>query len=139
MFYLNEITLLGRATKDAVLKNVGKDSKVTVFRLVSNRRIKRRDGEFIEKPTYVDCEVWGLRAEYAQERVKRGTPVLVKGQLETDEWTTDDGQKRSKLKIYCNSVQAERPRDEQRPRDEPNDSGQAVTAGATNSSDDVPF
>lgn len=111
MFYLNDIRFLGRAVAPAEVKDVGKDSKVATFRLVANRRIKRRDGEYTEKATFVDCEVWGQRADYAGQYVKKGTPVLVRGQLETDEWTSSEGQKRSKLKIYCDQIQAERPRE----------------------------
>lgn len=109
MFYINEVRFLGRAVKAAELKSVG-ESKVAVFRLVSNRRIKKRNGEYDEKATYIDVECWNQRADYASEYIKKGTPVLVRGQLETDEWTSKDGQKRSKLKIYASEVQAERPR-----------------------------
>lgn len=133
MFYMNDIRFLGRSVAAAEVKDIGKDSKVATFRLVANRRIKRRDGEYTEKATFVDCEVWGQRAEYAGQYVKKGTPVLVRGQLETDEWTTSEGQKRSKLKIYCDQIQAERPRE-------------AVSAGAGATSDsageapsDLPF
>ena len=139
MFYLNEIRLLGRSVKDAEFKNVGKDSKLAVFRLVSNRRIKKRDGEYGEKATYVDCEVWGQRAEYARDNIKRGTPVLIAGQLETDEWEKD-GQKRSKLKIYCNSVQVERQKTDSAGDGQGSEktSSQPVAAAAS-TTDDVPF
>ena len=108
MLYLNNVVFLGRAVANAEVKDVGKDSKVATFRLAANRRIKRRDGEYSEKATFVDCEVWGQRADYAEQYVTRGTPVLVRGRLETDEWTNSDGKKRSKIKIYCDQVQAER-------------------------------
>lgn len=111
MFYMNKVYFLGRAVKAAELKSVG-ESKVAVFRLVSNRRIKKRNGEYDERATYIDVECWNQRAEYASSYIKKGTPVLITGQLETDEWTSKDGQKRSKLKIYASEVQAERPRDE---------------------------
>ncbi len=105
LFYLNDVRMIGRATADAKVKNIGENSKVATFRIVSNRQIKKRDGTKDEKSTFVDVEVWGQRAEYAGNYIKRGTPVLVMGQLETDEWEKD-GQKRSKLKIYGNSIQA---------------------------------
>ena len=140
MFYLNEVKIVGRATADAVVKDIGENSKVATFRIVSNRQVKKRDGTKGEKSTFVDVEVWGQRAEYAGNYVKRGVPVLVQGQLETDEWEKD-GQKRSKLKIYANSVQAERPRGESSDSDSDSDSEEPVTAGASSSSssDDIPF
>ena len=143
MFYINEVRFLGRAVKAAELKPVG-ESKVAVFRLVSNRRIKKRDGEYEEKATYIDVECWNQRAEYAAEYIKKGTPVLVRGQLETDEWISKDGQKRSKLKIYASEVQAERPRDDTAKAASP-DSAQApvgATAGGgtgNTASNELPF
>lgn len=143
MFYLNDVRIIGRATRDAELKQIGENSKVATFRLVSNRRVKKRNEEYTEKSTFIDCEAWGQRAEYVAQYVKRGTPVLVQGQLETDEWETNEGQKRSKIKIYCNSVQAERPRDDTQ-TDEMDDSEEPVaatasTATSARSNDDIPF
>jgi len=130
MFYLNEIRFLGRSVKDAELKNVG-ESRVATFRLVSNRRIKKRDGTYDEKATYIDCEVWNQRADYASSYVKKGTPVLVRGQLETDEWTSKEGQKRSKLKIYASEIQAERPRQDKPVEDADQQGSQTQSAPAS--------
>ncbi len=139
MFYLNEVRLLGRSTRDAEFKDVGKDSKLATFRLVSNRRIKKRDGTYGEKATFVDCEVWGQRAEYARDNIKKGSPVLVAGQLETDEWEKD-GQKRSKIKIYCNSVQVDRPKTDTPAEGQGESQAEPVAAGATvAASNDPPF
>jgi len=140
MFYLNEVRFLGRAVKAAELKNVG-ESKVAVFRLVSNRRIKKRDGEYEEKATFVDVECWNQRAEYSSLYIKKGTPVLVRGQIEMDEWESKEGQKRSKLKIYASEVQSEKPRADNPPS---NGNSDKETVGATVSdgninSDDLPF
>lgn len=136
MFYLNEIKIVGRATADAVVKQLSENSTVATFRIVSNRQIKKRDGTKGEKSTFVDVEVWGQRAEYAGNYIKRGTPVLVQGQLETDEWEKD-GQRRSKLKIYANSIQAERPRTES--TDRASEPASADAPAAASVAPDVPF
>jgi len=146
MFYLNEVRFLGRAVKDVELKSVG-ESRVATFRLVSNRRIKKRDGTYDEKATYIDCEVWNQRADYASQYVKKGTPVMVRGQLETDEWTSKEGQKRSKLKIYASEIQAERPRQDKPGEDANQDAGQGqaqpdsapASAPANAGGSDLPF
>ena len=136
MFYLNEIKIIGRAVADAHVKDIGENSKVATFRIVSNRQIKKRNGEKDERSTFVDVEVWGQRAEYAGNYIKKGTPVFVQGQLESDEWEKD-GQKRSKLKIYGNSIQAQRPRSDDDDSGRSNESRQTAKAGV--GSDDVPF
>jgi len=141
LFYLNEVRMIGRATADARLKELSPTSKVATFRIVSNRQIKKRDGTKEEKSTFVDVEVWGQRADYAGAYIKRGTPVLVMGQLETDEWEKD-GQKRSKLKIYGSSIQALRT-DGGNKSEGTEDKAQGETkepvAAGTGKQDDLPF
>ena len=117
MFSGNGVWFIGRSTRDAETKAVG-SSTVTTFRLVSNERIKRRSGEYEDKPTYIDCEVWNNSATFAYENIKKGTPVHVVGKLETDEWEKD-GQRRSKLKIYVMRLQVDRPKQSEQSEAEP--------------------
>jgi len=136
VFYLNDVNMIGRSTADAVVKDVSSTSKVATFRIVSNKRIKRKNGEKDEKSTFVDVEVWGQRAEYAGNYIKKGTPVLVKGELETDEWEKD-GQRRSKLKIYGAHIQALRMDKKDASGDSSSDS--KSSSDSSGDSNDPPF
>lgn len=107
MLFVNQINLIGRAVKDADVKKVG-DSTVASFRLVNNRLIKKKNNEKEEKATYVDCEAWAQKADYAAERVKKGAVVYISGRLESDEWNDKKtGEKRSRLKIYVENLQVD--------------------------------
>ncbi len=121
MFYLNKVQIIGRATADAKFKQLpNSDNRVASFRIVSNKRIKKKNAPkdakgkeaYTEKATFVDVEVWQQRADYASQYVKRGTPVFVEGELETDEWGPE-GERRSKLKIYGSKIQVEYPKKEE--------------------------
>lgn len=96
--YGNVTVLFGRATKKPELRQVG-NSQACTIRMVSNKRIKGRDGEWTEKSTYIDAECWGSRAEYAARAIDKGTMILVVGELEQDEWESN-GEKKQKHKIY---------------------------------------
>lgn len=103
----NGFWAIGRAVADAQSKKVG-SSTVTSFRIVTNRYIKKKDGKGEEKATYIDCETWEKRADYAAEKVKKGTPLLVTGRIESDEWVDKKtGEKRSKLKVYVENLQVD--------------------------------
>jgi single-strand DNA-binding protein len=107
MLFINKIFLTGRATADVNVKQVGK-SKLATFRLVSNRLIKKQDGSKEEKATYIDCETWEKRAEYAETRVKKGSIVYVEGRIELDEWKdSKTGENRSRLKVYVENMQVD--------------------------------
>lgn len=124
---VNQTILIGHATKDPEIKDVG-DSKVATLRLAVNRSYKKGD-KWIDKPTFVDCEAWNQKAEYISDKVQKGTEVYVRGRLETDEWTTkDSGEKRSKLKVYVLELQCGK-----------NRRGDAAGPSDDESIDDLPF
>jgi single-strand DNA-binding protein len=103
----NQVVLVGRAVGDAQTKKVG-STQVTSFRVVTNRYVKKKNGEGEEKATYVDCEAWEKRSEYAESRVKKGVGLLITGRLESDEWTDKQtGAKRSRLKVYVENLQVD--------------------------------
>lgn len=109
MLNVNNSVLSGRAVADAELKTAN-SSQVCTFRIVHNKRVKKRDGNYEEKPMYIDCEAWGERAEYASKYVKKGLNVMVISELEQDEWKSPEGQNRSKHKLYVTKLQVERPK-----------------------------
>ena len=108
MMRRNLVVLTGRATRAPELKETG-NSKVCTIRMVSNKRIKQRDGEYKEKPMYIDAECWGPRAEYAAKNIEKGTVVSVVGELEQDEWGEGEN-RRQQHKIYVSfDLQVDRP------------------------------
>ena len=127
---VNQVILVGHTTRDPEVKEIGADSKVATIRLAVNRSYKKGD-EWIDKPTFIDCEAWNQKAEYIEKTVGKGTEVYIRGRLEADEWTTKaTGEKRSKIKIYVLEIQVGKNRKE------------AVKVSASSSSetiDDLPF
>ena len=82
----NQITLLGRITKDPVIVTV-KDTKVariTVATDVSYKKIKRTE--------FTECIAFGTRAGVLEKFVKKGEMINIVGQLETNIWE-HEGQK----------------------------------------------
>jgi single-strand DNA-binding protein len=127
----NNCFLIGHVTRDPEVKDISANSKVAVFRLAVNRSYKKGD-EWVDKPTFVDCEAWTQKADYVASRIQTGTEVFVRGRLESDEWTAkDSGERRSKLKIYVLELQVGK---KARSEDD------AVGASSSNESiDDLPF
>ena len=126
----NNCFLIGHVTRDPEVKDISANSKVAVFRLAVNRSYKKGE-EWVDKPTFVDCEAWNQKADYVASRIQTGTEVFVRGRLESDEWTAkESGERRSKLKIYVLELQVGKKARE----------ADAVTASSSNESiDDLPF
>lgn len=104
---VNQVNLVGHVTRDPDVKSVNQ-SMVATFRLAINRSYKKGE-EWVEKPTFVDCECWNQKAEYVKGKIGKGTEVWVRGRLESDEWEGKDKdgkpERRSKLKIYVLELQ----------------------------------
>jgi len=138
MIRRNMVVLTGRATRKAELKDVG-NSKVCTIRMVSNKRIKGRDGEWTEKPMYIDAECWGPRAEYAAKYIDKGSVISVTGELEQDEWGEGEN-KRQKHKIYVSfDLQVDRFADSDRKGSSGGDGNSSPGDSDSDGDGDLPF
>jgi single-strand DNA-binding protein len=89
---MNNVSLIGRLTRDPELKEIGGGRSVCELRLAVDN--PGRGGEKGE-PTYVDVSTFGGQAEACAAHLAKGRQVAVNGRLVFREWTARDGQKRS--------------------------------------------
>ena len=105
MASFNRVILVGNLTRDPEIRYIQSGSAVADVGLAVNDRRKNTNGEWIEETTFVDVVLWGRTAEVAGEYLSKGSPVLIEGRLKLDSWETQDGQKRSKIKVICERMQ----------------------------------
>jgi single-strand DNA-binding protein len=72
--------------------------------LAVNETFKARSGEPQERTCFVDIVAWDRQAEACGKYLKKGAPILVEGRLQLDQWQTEEGQNRSKLKIRAERI-----------------------------------
>lgn len=102
----NRVILVGNITRDIELRQTkNKGTSVTDMGLAINEKYKDGDGNSVEETVFVDVTLWGRQAEVAAEYLGKGSPVLIEGRLKLDQWETDDGQKRQKLKVTADRMQ----------------------------------
>jgi single-strand DNA-binding protein len=101
----NRVVLLGNLTRDPQLRYIPSGTAVADVGLAVNDRRKNASGEWVEDTTFVDITLWGRTAEVAGEYLSKGSPVLIEGRLKFDTWETNDGQKRSKLRVVGERMQ----------------------------------
>ncbi len=95
----NRVFLLGNLTADPESRDLPTGSIVTDLRLAVNRTYRNRDGEQTEEVSFIDCTAYGRTAEIARDYLKKGRPVFLEGRIHQDRWETNEGDKRSKLKV----------------------------------------
>jgi len=99
MASFNKVIILGNLTRDPSLSYTPNQTAVVEFGMATNRRWIGQDGSQREETCFVDCRMFGKRAEVINKYCKRGNPLFVEGRLTFDSWEAQDGSKRSKLRV----------------------------------------
>ncbi len=99
MANFNRILLMGNLTRDPQLSYTPNQTAVVDFGLATNRRWTGQDGSQREETCFVDCRMFGKRAEVINKYCKRGNPLFIEGRLTFNSWEAQDGSKRSKLRV----------------------------------------
>ena len=105
MASFNRVIVMGNLTKDPELKRNPSGTAVCALRLAISESYRNKEGERIDRPVYVDVVAWNQQAEFCNQYLAKGSPVLVEGRLQYDEWKTPENETRNKLRIVASRVQ----------------------------------
>jgi len=95
----NKIILLGHLTHDPKLSYLPSNTSVVEFGIATNRKWTSSDGTNREEVCFVDCRAFGKVADNLNKYCQKGRPLLVEGRLTFDQWTANDGSKKSKHRV----------------------------------------
>ncbi len=101
----NKTVSIGYLTRDIELRYLPNGGAVATTGLAMNRRFKKQDGSQGEEVCFIDITFFGRTAEIANQYLSRGKKVLVEGRLKLDQWTDQQGVKRSKHSITVETLQ----------------------------------
>ena len=146
MASMNKVILMGNLTKDPESRTLPSGTVVADMRMALNESFTDRNGKKVERVCYVDVAVWEKQAEACAKYLAKGSPVLVEGRLEFDEWKTKEGETRNRLKVRADRVQfisSPRGRDggeRQQPEDRrQDDEERRATPPPDKAPDDLPY
>ena len=101
---MNNVTLLGTLTKDVELRYLPSDSALANLSLAHNKRFKRADGEYDERVLYVKASCFGKTAEVINQYFKKGSKILIQGELVLNTWTDNNGNNRQEHSILIEKI-----------------------------------
>ena len=103
MASFNKVILMGNMVADPELKQTQSGLSVCSFRIAVQRRVAKTDNG---QPTvdFFDIVAWRQSAEFVSRYFKKGSPILVCGQLQQRVWTDNQGQKRYSVEIQADEV-----------------------------------
>ena len=102
---LNKVILMGNLTSAPELRYTKDKTPVCSFGLAINRQYRDDQGNKHDDVCFVDCEAWASTGQTINEHLVKGRPILVEGRLKLDQWKTEKGENRSKLKVVIERVQ----------------------------------
>ena len=105
MASFNKVILMGNMTRDPQLSYLPSNTPVVEFGLAVNRKFKKQDGSQGEEVCFVDCQIFGKRAEVINKYFKKGNPIFVEGRLKLDQWQAQDGSKRSRHRVFVENFE----------------------------------
>jgi single-strand DNA-binding protein len=116
MANLNKVLLIGRLTRDPEVRTFANGGKVAKFGFaVNNKRRNQQTGQWEDEAVFVEVDVFnrgeqGRQADLVEQSLHKGSQIFIEGHLRFEQWTSQDGQKRSQLKVRCDNFQFLEPR-----------------------------
>ena len=104
MASLNRVFLAGNLTRDPEVRYTPAGMAVGDLNLAVNRTYLS-EGQPKKETCFIGVVVWGRQAEVCREYLSKGSPVLVEGLLQFDQWQTEGGEKRSRHLVRADRVQ----------------------------------
>lgn len=102
---INRVIISGNLTRDPELRSTQSGMAVLSFGVaVNDRRKNPSTGEWEDYPNFVDCTMFGARANSLAQYLSKGTKVAIEGKLRWSQWERD-GQKRSKLEVIVDELE----------------------------------
>ena len=108
---MNRVVLVGRLTKDPVLRYTPNGVAVASFTLAVNRAFTNQQGE--READFINCVIWRKPAENVANFLHKGSLAGVDGRIQTRSYEGQDGKRVYVTEVLAESVQFLEPKNNQ--------------------------
>ena len=100
---MNKVILMGRLTRDPELRYGGaSNSAIASFSIAVDRRFKRDGGPTAD---FFNCTAFGKTGEFVDKYLKKGTKVVLDGEIQNDNYTNKEGNMVYGVKVIVNTIE----------------------------------
>lgn len=99
---LNQITIMGRVTKDLELTTSKSGKSYVKFSLAVDRDQKKEDGS--RDTDFISCTAFGKTAEFTSKYFGKGRMMVASGRLQMDKFTDKDGNNRTSANVIVQNA-----------------------------------
>ncbi len=102
---INSVVISGYLTRDPEVRTTATGMAVMDLGVaVNDRRKNNETGQWEDYPNFIDCTMFGNRAQNINQYLSKGTKVTIQGKLHWSQWERV-GQKRSKIEVIINDIE----------------------------------
>jgi single-strand DNA-binding protein len=114
MANLNKVMLIGRLTRDPDVRTFSNGGKVANlgFAVRGQRKKNQQTGQWEDEPCFLDIKAFNSGyengrklADICEQYLHKGNQVYIEGHLILEQWTNQEGQKQSKIKVILDDFQ----------------------------------
>ena len=98
---VNNVIVMGRLTRDPELRRTSDGTAVTSFTLAVDRDYTKETTQNVD---FLDCVAWRKNAEFVDRNFEKGRKIMVKGRLQSRNWTDKDGNNRKSMEILAEHI-----------------------------------
>src|SRR5690554_7479148 len=95
----NTVSLIGNLGADPAITQFGDKRSLARFSVATHESYKDKKGEWVTNTTWHNVVAWDKTAELCQKLLKKGTELILEGQLVNDSFETKEGEKRYKTEV----------------------------------------
>ncbi len=99
---MNKVILMGRLTRDPEMRYGQNGNGVASFSIAVDRRFKR-EGQ--PEADFFNCTAFGKQGEFVEKYLKKGTKVVLDGEIQQNNYTNKDGQEVRSYQIITNTIE----------------------------------
>src|SRR5690606_30366161 len=100
---INNVTLVGRLTKDPELRYTPSGVANCIFTLAVNRTFKNQNGE--QEADFIQCVAWRKAAENLSNYMTKGSLIGITGRIQTGSYEGQDGKRVYTTEVVAESIQ----------------------------------
>ena len=100
---MNKVILIGRLTRDPETRYGGPtNTAIARFSIAVDRRFKREG-----QPTadFFNCTAFGRTGEFVEKYLRKGTKILLEGEIQNDNYTNKDGNMVYSVRVIVNNIE----------------------------------
>lgn len=98
---LNQVTLMGRMTRDPELRYTQSNTAVASFSLAVERDFGSKDDR---QTDFIDCVAWRQTGEFISKYFPKGSLIVVSGRLQVREFSDKNNNKRRTTEVVVENA-----------------------------------